>query len=67
MLDLTHSLMITSILHPTRTSLLDIMKSMTIFQFHCYFYSLWENNITDEAVDSLVELLKTHKNLKHLK
>ena len=66
MLDLAHSLMITSILHPTRTSLLDIMKSMTIFPFHCYFYSLWGNDITDEAVDSLVELLKTHKNLKEL-
>ena len=65
MLDLAHSLMITSILHPTRTSLLDIMESMTIF--HCYFYSLFNNSITDEAVDSLVELLKTHKNLEHLK
>ena len=64
MLDLTHSLMISSILHPTSTSLLDIMKSMTIFR--CYFYSLWNNDITDEAVDSLVELLKTHKNLKKL-
>ena len=66
MLDLTHSLVITSILHPTRTSLLDIMKSMTIFPFHCYFYSLYSNNITDEAVDSLVELLKTHKHVKTL-
>ena len=66
MLDLAHSLKITSILHPTSTSLLDIMKSMTIFPFHCYFYSLRDNNITDEAVDSLVELLKTHKNLKTL-
>jgi hypothetical protein len=32
-----------------------------------FFYSLYNNNITDEAVGSLVELLETLKDLKKLK
>ena len=32
-----------------------------------FFYSLWNNDITDDAVDSLMELLKTLKDLKELK
>ena len=34
--------------------------------FFVFFYSLWDNDITDDAVDSVMELLKTMKDLKKL-
>ena len=43
----------------------EVMITRTCFVL-LFFYSLWDNDITDDAVDSLMELLKTMKDLRTL-